>query len=252
MKNQYFGDVSDYKKYALLRILSGAGEISTGVCWMLTPSDGRTDGQKLRYLEQPGTWRRFDPELFDHLHRCVVVEGARDVHRIEDPVLPRTSFYSRLLEDKADLRQRYFAEMREHFRDADLVFFDPDNGFEVRSKPFGRKDSSKFLYWREFTETYEAGHSVLVYQHFSRVERTRFVEQMAQRMHSETNAPDVYAFVTADVVFLLAPRPEHLEHFSRKVSRVSTVWEKRINVSQPLTDVTVVRTLSTEPPLKTA
>ncbi|CAA9432540.1 MAG: hypothetical protein AVDCRST_MAG37-733 [uncultured Rubrobacteraceae bacterium] len=51
MKNQYFGDVSDYRKYGLLRVLSSEGEISTGVCWMLTPSDGRTDGRKLEYLD---------------------------------------------------------------------------------------------------------------------------------------------------------------------------------------------------------
>jgi hypothetical protein len=67
MKNQCFGDISDYRKYGLLRILSAGGEISSGVCWMLTPSDGRTDGQFLRYLDQRARWRGFDPELFDHL-----------------------------------------------------------------------------------------------------------------------------------------------------------------------------------------
>lgn len=164
MKNQYFGDVNDYRKYGLLRILSGMGEIHTGVCWMLTASDGRSDGQKLRYLEQPNVWRQLDPNLFDHLHRCIIVDGERDVCCIENSeVLPRTSFYARLLEDRADARQRYFAEMLEHFRDFDLIFFDPDNGFEVPSKPLGRRNSNKHLYWREFAETYGAGHSVLVY-----------------------------------------------------------------------------------------
>ncbi len=50
MKNQYFGAINDYRKYGLLRILSGAGEVSTGVCWMLTPSDGLTHGQDTDYL----------------------------------------------------------------------------------------------------------------------------------------------------------------------------------------------------------
>jgi hypothetical protein len=44
MKNQYFGDINDYRKYGLLRGLSNRGEIRTAVCWMLTTDDGRGDG----------------------------------------------------------------------------------------------------------------------------------------------------------------------------------------------------------------
>jgi hypothetical protein len=40
MKNQYFGDINDYRKYGLLRILSDEGSMRTGVCWMLTRDDG--------------------------------------------------------------------------------------------------------------------------------------------------------------------------------------------------------------------
>ena len=36
MKNQYFGDVNDYRKYGLLRLLGRAGKVKIGVCWMLT------------------------------------------------------------------------------------------------------------------------------------------------------------------------------------------------------------------------
>ncbi len=39
MKNQYFGDVNNYRKYGLLRRLAGDGEVSIGICWMLTPND---------------------------------------------------------------------------------------------------------------------------------------------------------------------------------------------------------------------
>ncbi|MCJ7618838.1 MAG: hypothetical protein MUP64_01300, partial [Anaerolineae bacterium] len=67
MKNQYFGDVNDYRKYGLLRVLTNGGEIKAAVCWMLTPDDGRGDGGFTSYLEQPDKWRHFDPLLFDHL-----------------------------------------------------------------------------------------------------------------------------------------------------------------------------------------
>ena len=42
MKEQYVGDVSDYRKYALLRALSQSGTIKVGVCWMLTLPDTRS------------------------------------------------------------------------------------------------------------------------------------------------------------------------------------------------------------------
>lgn len=233
MKNQYFGDVNDYRKYGLLRVLSG--EINTGVCWMLTESDGRADGQMLRYLDQPGRWRHFDPKLFGHLYRCVSVDGERDIRRVEDSeVLPRTLFHSWLLKDTADQRRRYFGEMLDLFHGVDLVFFDPDNGFEVPSKPFGRKNSCKYLYWHELTETYARGHSVLVYQHFVREHRIGFVRRVAERMRSETNAPDIHAFWTSHVVFLLASRPEHARYFEDKVGRVSTVWGEQVRVFRPL------------------
>ena len=46
MKVQYFGDVNDYRKYVLLRLLAKSGEFKIGVCWMLTPADDRTDGKQ--------------------------------------------------------------------------------------------------------------------------------------------------------------------------------------------------------------
>ena len=39
MKNQYFGDINDYRKYGLIRLLTGAGQLKTAVCWMLAPGD---------------------------------------------------------------------------------------------------------------------------------------------------------------------------------------------------------------------
>ena len=65
MKNQYFGDINDYRKYSLLRLLSGHGKISTAVCWMLTPDDLRPDGHRIQYLREPEKWRKFDPAVFD-------------------------------------------------------------------------------------------------------------------------------------------------------------------------------------------
>lgn len=231
MKNQYFGDINDYRKYGLLRLLSAEGEIRTGVCWMLTPSDGRTDGQFLRYLDQPVKWRSFDPELFDHLFRCLKTDGERDIRCIEDAdILSNTLFLSRLLSDNMAERRKYFAEMLESFREADLIFFDPDNGLEVPSKPLGRSNSNKYLYLNEMSDTYFAGHSVLVYQHFSRENRDNFIERIAEKIRVRTKAARLYAFRTSHVVFFLASQDRHTDHFDSRTEQVSEIWGKQIQI----------------------
>lgn len=67
MKIQYLGDVNDYRKFALLRALEKEGRFKIGVNWMLTADDDSVDGGNRGYLNDPETWRRFDPELFSLL-----------------------------------------------------------------------------------------------------------------------------------------------------------------------------------------
>lgn len=80
MKEQYVGDINDYRKYALLRALAGEGTVTIGVCWMLTPSDSSNHGSKLDYLKKPA-FREFDPPLFDLL---TTVMDAPDQRRPND------------------------------------------------------------------------------------------------------------------------------------------------------------------------
>jgi hypothetical protein len=65
LKDQYFGDVNDFRKYGLLRALGVSEDLRLGVCWMLTEGDNRTDGNVLGYLSKPREFRHRDPELFD-------------------------------------------------------------------------------------------------------------------------------------------------------------------------------------------
>lgn len=230
MKNQYFGDVNDYRKYGLLRILAG-GALRTGVCWMLTPDDGRTDGRRIQYLDAPDTWRKYDPPLFDCLRECVRVEGARSVLNPRLPaLLPRTDFHAALLTDSPGERREYFANMLAQFRDADLVFFDPDNGLEVASVPRGRKNSSKYLYWDEAAATFAAGHSVLVYQHFPRVEHSAFIARLAAEMRARTGTSEVRWFSTSYVVYFLAGPARHAAHFGRQARSMAETWQGEFEV----------------------
>lgn len=233
MKDQYFGDVNDYRKYGLLRCLLSGNSLRLLVAWMLTPDDSAPDGKRTGYLKQPGKWRSYDPPLFDHLQSIVVEVGRREVRAIEQTnLLPRTAFHSDLLKDDRGARSDYIAALisKATSRAADLVFFDPDNGIEVKSKPKGRKGSRKYLYWDELLEVWSEGCSVLVYQHFPRKPREEFIREKGRELRIETDAPWVASFRTAHVLFLLAPQPRHRRLLADGARRAARQWEDQIEV----------------------
>jgi len=228
MKNQYFGDINDYRKYALLRTLCGC-DIRLSVCWMLTPDDTGPDGRRTKYLEQPTRWRRFDPELFDSLRKAVP-NNRRVAWAEEMGILRSTCFYSRLLSDSKEQRGQWFKDFLCCAHHSELVFFDPDNGLDVPSRPYGGRDSSKYLYRKELKDTWNAGHSVLLYQHFPFKKREDFVREVAANLRARISLAEVVAFRTPFVVFFLLARPEH-NQLTNRAADVERVWGKQIRVT---------------------
>lgn len=228
MKNQYVADINDYRKYGLIRMLSDGGKIRTGVCWMLTPNDDRTDGKFIQYVNTPEKWERYDIELFCCLKDCLS-NGDRDVRYIEDTgIIPHAAYNSDLLVDDAKERGRYFKNMHDRLESTDLIFFDPDNGLEVKSRPYGCKHSAKYLYWNELSGAYDAGKSVLIYQHFIRENREQFVSRLSSDLRERLSASEVLTFRTPNVVFFLIPQQKHLQHFKERAHDVAERWGKQI------------------------
>ena len=150
MKNQYFGDINDYKKYGLLRSIESVSDLGLLVAWMLTPDDGSTDGKFIEYLKEPGEWEKYDSTLYGELVRLVDGANERNVSLIEGSgILNGCSFFSEYVPDAKSGREAWFSSLLNASTNRDLVFLDPDNGLEIKSRSYGRKDSSKLLYWRE-------------------------------------------------------------------------------------------------------
>ncbi len=225
MKHQYFGDINDYRKYGLLRLLAVEGGFKLGITWMLTPADGRPDGGKIDYLDQPGRWRAHDPDLFDHLASALKGDGARNLGALAaHNLIPGARYHSDILEDGVAARAAYMKTMLDAFKGLDMVFFDPDNGMEVKSCPPGRKGSSKFLACHEAAATFATGASLIVFQHYCRVERGSYARQQAQRLADITGAKVILPVATAHVLFLLAPHPCHVPAAQRALEALDTRW----------------------------
>ena len=229
MKNQYFGDINDYRKYGLLRSIIRATGFRVLVAWMLTPDDNSTDGNFTSYLRKPKEYSQYDRILFDGLNGLLSRHQKRDVSLIEDTdLLPGAGYFSDMTPDLGPARVAWFSGLVESASDFDLVFLDPDNGLEVKSRPYGRKWSSKFLYWREVETLWASGKSLLIYQHFVREKRPHFIQRMLTALQMATPGSHVVAFSTPNVAFLMALQVQP-RHFNQAiVGAVQENWEGQI------------------------
>ena len=123
--------------------------------------------------------------------------------------------------DSASLRASWFQSLLKQSQDTDFIFLDPDNGLEAKSRPYGRKNSSKFLYWREVEALWRTGKSLLIYQHFIREKRSAFIQRMLQALGEVASSGSlVEAFSTPHVVFLMALQPSH-QHLHEPITDVA-------------------------------
>lgn len=233
MKNQYFGDIGDYKKYSILHTLGFTGGLKVLVCWMLTADDGRTDGHFTEYLSSPIKWRIYNAPIFDFLSTCVLQQGQRHVSLIEaHGLLPNATFFSPILEDSESARKHYFARLAASASNADLIFFDPDNGLEVTSVRYGRRRSSKYLYWNELISLYQQGFSLLIYQHFRRKRRDIFIQELAHQMINQTASPQVISIRTAHCAYFLIPSVRHLSAIENAAQELANLWHTHFAIER--------------------
>lgn len=160
MKNQYVGDIGDYTKYGLLRVLEKA-QLSLGINWYLTDCDSSNDGEIDGYLKKPCDTP--DKELFESLKK---IRKNRTIKAVEESgLLKNTKFFSELL---AGAHRKSWHECAiEHLRRQEVIFLDPDNGFEIKSVNPNYPEGNKYATYDEAVEYYYKNKSsVIVYQHW--------------------------------------------------------------------------------------
>jgi hypothetical protein len=230
MKNQYFADINDYLKYGILRAIADS-KLKICLCWMLTKDENKKDGGKTQYLQESDKWRKYDPALFDVMKWSIEknkrsIDVAEKKHLILD-----ATYHPTLLTDDRVEREKYFNELTDFSAASDLIFFDADNGMEVKSVKKGNKNSSKYLYWDEvegFTQT----HSILVFQFFPRENREEFVEGISQRLKAVSHSTSVTALSTSHVGFFLAIHPLHEGRLKEACRNIAKNWYPHISIHQ--------------------
>ena len=188
MQDRYVGDVGDFGKYGLLRRLCREDEYGSamrlGVLWYLFDGDDSAapnDGRHTKYLSanpsrHERSLRDCDTQLFD-LMRDLVTNGERSVAAVEaSGVLPPgTAFFTEGLNfdriptsERLAKREDWLCRGLAHVREAEVVFFDPDNGLEVPSRSRDSLKGPKHVYYDDLLPSWQRGQSLVVYHHLSR------------------------------------------------------------------------------------
>lgn len=192
MKNQYFADVNDYTKYCILRQFSDVPKI---IYWMLTKDDSRPDGRKLKYLESPQS-AGLDKELWDHLSACVS-NDCRHVSYIEGWLGNVLHYEERIIDDWVK-RKGISNEVISWVRKDQIVFLDPDNGYQVPSYPEDTLRSNKYVYASEIRRLLERNATIILFQHL-RMGQT--VADMVRQFSEEWKDQYRFAVRTSYVVY---------------------------------------------------
>jgi len=168
MQDRYAGDMGDFGKFSLLRVLSQGRQL--GVCWYRTDGAGElnNDGGHLRYLLDPQRFERLDPYVFGALGSFVEAfranSGLRSVRQLEKiRLLPEsTCFHGEFCprgNATSNARRLWAARMAAATRGTQLLFLDPDNGLE------GDAPNHKNVLLSELEGLRAPGRALLMYHH---------------------------------------------------------------------------------------
>lgn len=229
MKDQYFGDINDYRKYGLLRALQTGSCLRLLVGWMLTPDDESGHGRGIGYLHRVDRYRHCDPELFDALYRWVVVRQTRRTELLHSSgLLADTEWFADIVPDRDPDRQAWTRSILQAAPGRDLVFLDPDVGLEVHSVPAGRRGSSRYVYWTVIERLWQTGVSLLVYQHYPRRPHGPYQRDRLQALRSGCGADLTVGLSTPAVLFLLAGQRHHRHALEHGLAEVRRRWADQI------------------------
>ena len=223
MQERYLGDSHNFLKYALLRHLHSALGMRLGINWYLTKPEvvdrpGNNDGEKRHHLKG-GDWRSTDPELFDAIG-WFEAPAARQLTNVGAwGLLPADTTY--FAEEVATTdRSAWHSRALDALSGTDLVFLDPDNGFEVAS--MSARTKPKYALFDEAKAYLDAGKVVVSIQFARQCDPVARAQAVRSRLCGDAEQmPVIRGRVAPNILFLTLAPPELTEALSEALSGFS-------------------------------
>ncbi|MBA3676390.1 MAG: hypothetical protein H0W74_03165 [Sphingosinicella sp.] len=231
MQERYLGDSHDFIKYALLTHLHSELQLRLGVNWYLARPENvdrpaNKDGEKRHHLKG-GVWRSLNSDLFEKIVRFAD-PGERYLSRVgEWEVLPAgTLFHSEYI--CSDDRNVWHRNALAALAQSDLVFLDPDNGFEITSMT--RRTSPKYALFREAEDFLRLGKAVIGIQFARQCDPVARAHEVRERLMSACGSdhrlPVVRGRLAPNILFITVAPPSVAQRFGSALERFCNQSEK--------------------------
>ena len=212
MQDCYAGDIGDYGKFALLRELHEQG-LSIGVNWYKTDAVTSKKQEDGRFCI-PDYLAVYDMGLSSSLRKVFHSQNGseRSIKALENEKLIDGALYfsdSVPVEHRDEWHQHALSKLS----GADLVFLDPDNGMVVLTAERNNQKQKKYVLDAELNDYLSQGHSVLIYQHRSRVNEAVYIDRMKQRFMNLSQKVK-----RSDIQVITFPRYSVRDYFAISVS----------------------------------
>ena len=233
MQNRYTGDIGDYGKLGLLRVLQSTG-LTIGINWYLTPDETHNgDGRHVDYLTVAG-YRPCDEALWLELGR-IVSSKQREVRALQKDQILKATFYSKPLDffgmgksERIETRIKWHKAALGSLSGIDVVFVDPDNGLVVPSAAGTRKEN-KYVTPDELAGYYMQGSSVIYYQHKARRQNSFYTDQhnrlIASSGFKDASGLGLLFRPTSQRYYFFIIQPAHFELVTDAVTKMlASAW----------------------------
>ena len=225
MQDRFVGDIGDFGKYRLLRVLTGiypeaAPRLSLGVVWYYR------EEESLQYLKEAEKYRESDTYLFKYLQDLVQGSTVNLKRIAESAILGETNrvkFYDTALPRGMTQRKQWLEDALKHTENACIIFLDPDKGLPPPSKENGI--SSKYAYLWEVQRFITRKQTVVIYQSFWRREKGDTPETEMRRWHENlskslplSTQPRLLGFKGR--AFIILPAAKHAKTIDERLAKM--------------------------------
>ena len=221
-------------------------KLSLGIVWYLMPDEDNNDGKKTSYLKNPEKYRPCDHELFKHLKKLVDSE-QRSVSEIQDSKLfsPQTVYHDCVLpygdpvkltkDERLARRKRWLDRAIQKVRKSDVVFCDPDTGFEIKSVEKHYNKGGKYVFWDEAKHLYDSEKQTAIFYQHSRREKNHIkdmVSEIGNKLPGGSHViPITFEKARKDRTFFVIPSQKHDELITARIREMEKgPWADHIQV----------------------
>jgi hypothetical protein len=198
VQDRYAGDIGDFSKFALARVLHGHLGGPTGLIWYRFPDEvHNNDGRHIDYLPKL-PWIIADPSLIQKL-KSVIDGGSRTIRSLVDQQIlpPDTIYFDEAIHPLSDplwSRSRWFERASESVKGCTTVVVDPDNGIAGVNHSSRSRKGGKHITLEEISGLAGNHDCLMIYHHFDRsAPHSVQIERQMQRLKSAVPDRNVIA-----------------------------------------------------------